>query len=506
MKSRTSTWRMATLLLVALALPLLTAAQGSPSQDQKPKHKQYKLIDLGTFGGPQSIIFGSTGPLNAGGSVTTCADTSMPDPYYPNNNPYFDLAGPDPYIEHAFLWKNGVLGDLGVLPGGTSSCGQWINDSGVVVGASANGAIDPLVGYPEVNAVRWEKGNILNLGTLGGNQSVAWAINNRGQIAGGALNTVPDSYQFGVSFPYGATQVHAFLWQQGVMMDLGTLGGPDSNPFFLNERGDVTGLSYTNSIPNPTTGIPTVDPFLWKDGQMIDLDTLGGVFGGPNGLNNRSQVIGQSDLAGDLTAHPFFWDNGVLTDLGTLGGDNGSANGINESGQVVGTADLADGTHHAFVWRKGKMTDVGTVGADPCSNGFAINASGQSVGTSTDCHGSVLHLFLWENGSIVDLSALVRPGSDLTFTDPVMINNKGEIAGTGVTSDGNLRAALLIPDGDCDNNCEDRIAASQNNASIALNPATTKVDRESPVRSVERLRNMMRQRFALPRQPAGPRD
>ena len=87
-----------------------------------------------------------------------------------------------------------------------------------------------------------------------------------------------------------------------------------------------------------------------------------------------------------------------------------------------------------------------------------------------------------------------------------MINNKGEIAGTGVTADGNVRAALLVPDGDCDNNCEDRIAASQNNQPLALNPATSKVGSESPVRSVVRLRNMMRQRFVLPRQPAPPRD
>jgi hypothetical protein len=225
MKSRTWMWMAIVYLFAALVTPVWTAGQNNPSQN-KPRHHTYRLIDLGTFGGPQSIIFGKTGPLSAGGAVTTCADTAMPDPYYPNNNPYFDLfSGPDPYIEHAFLWKNGTLGDLGVLPSGTSSCGQWINDSGVVVGASSNGAIDPLVGYPEVNAVRWERGNILNLGTLGGNQSVAWGINNRGQIAGGALNTIPDSYQFGVFFPYGATQVHAFLWQNGRMKDLGTLGG-----------------------------------------------------------------------------------------------------------------------------------------------------------------------------------------------------------------------------------------------------------------------------------------
>ena len=506
MRSRIKTWSIAASLFTALAMPVGMAAQDTPSQSHNPRHQQYTLIDLGTFGGPQSIIFGGTGPLSGSGAVTTCADTAMPDPYYPNNNPYFNLSGPDPYIEHAFLWRDGVLNDLGTLPGGPGSCGQWVNNSGVVVGASANGAIDPLVGWPEINAVRWRNGSILNLGTLGGNESVAFAINNRGEIAGGALNTVPDSYQFGVIFPYGATQVHAFLWRDGTMKDLGTLGGPDSNALYLNETGDAAGLSYTNNIPNPTTGIPTADPFLWKDNGMIDLGTLGGVFGLSNGLNNRSQVIGQSDLAGDTTAHPFFWDRGILTDIGTLGGDNGSANGINEAGEVVGTADLADGTHHAFIWRRGRLTDVGTVGADPCSNGVTINSAGQAMGTSTDCHGNVLHLFLWENGSTVNLSALIRPGSDITLTDPVMINDRGEIAGTGVTSDGNLRAALLVPDGDCDSDCENRITASQNNASPAQNPMAMTQGSESQLTPIERIRSMMRQRHHLPGQPAAPRD
>lgn len=423
-------------------------AQNSPDQRLSPK--RYKLVDLGTLGGPSSIIFGATGPLNNSGMVTSCADKSTADPFFPNDNPYF---GGDPFVEDAFLWTGRVLKDLGTLRGGIGSCGQWISDNGEVVGASENGVFDTAGGFPSVVAVRWKHGSIQELGSLGGAESVAFAVNNAGQITGGAANTIPDNNQ-GAIFSSGATQVHTFLWQNGTMQDLGTLGGPDSQAFYINQRGEIAGLSTTNSIPNETTGIPSVDPFVWKSGHMIDLGTLGGTFGAPGAINNRGEVAGFSNLAEDIATHAFLWQRGRMTDLGTLGGDTSVGNWINDAGQAVGTADLADGSHHAFVSYRGVMTDLGTVDGDGCSNGIGINSAGLAVGTSTDCHGNVLHLFLWQNGSITDLSALIQPGSDLTFNDPVMINDRGEIAGNGVTSDGYVHAALLTPVGECEDFCE----------------------------------------------------
>jgi probable HAF family extracellular repeat protein len=477
-------------VLIALSLTSLlrvTQSQNNPATSEslpKPQHHhQYKLIDLGTFGGPASFIFGETGPLNSSGQVTSCADTADIDSYVPNGNPYF---GNDPFLQHGFLWNGSVLNDLPPLSRGRASCGQWINDLGVVVGAAEDGSIDSLSGYPAVVATRWKHGKPVPLGSLGGSNSVAWAVNNGGQIAGSAAIEATDNFGPGIFWNDG-NQVHATLWHHGTLRDLGTLGGPDSQGFLINDRGEVVGLSYTNYEVNPVTGWPDLRPFLWKDGHMIDLGSLGGGSGSPSAVNNRSEVAGFSNLAGDTTSHPFLWRRGKLLDLGTLGGDNGVANWIGDSGEVVGTADLKDGTHHAFVWR-GKMIDIGTVDSDPCSNGVTINSLGQAAGTSTDCRGNVQHLFLWEHGSIVNLSALVRPGADLVFNDPVMINDRGEIAGNGVMPDGTPHAALLVPDGECDDACDARLAtAGALTASQVRNHEMT-----SPLSPAERLRRFAR--------------
>ena len=457
------------------------AQEGDGPQNHNPKHHHYKLIDLGTFGGAQSnFVPGSgndinpfTSAVNNRGTGAGYADTSTPDPFAPN------FCFENCNVVRAFqAGKSGHLTDLGVLPGGASSAPLWISENGLIAGLSENGKTDPLyAGLPEVHAVLWQHGKITDLGTLGGGyESEANAVNSAGQVVGAALNTVPDPNSMAVGtywlwgVPYGY-QTRAFIWEKGVMRDLGTLpGGTDAQAILINEKGQVVGYSYTSSSPTTTACAPAASvgfasfplatgSFIWdEENGMVDLGGLGGTCTLANDLNNQGQVIGMSYLAGDQSAHAFLWEHGALRDLGgTLGGDFTGAFVMNAEGEAVGYADLSGNTvFHATLWKHvGDMTDLGTVGSDQCSYATGINASGQVVGGSIpDCSniGPNNRAFLWEDGSIVDLNTLIPSGSGLFLQSTITINDRGEIAGNGADASGNGHAFLLIP---CDSYHQD---------------------------------------------------
>ena len=463
MKSRTTTCITAMTFFAALAIPVRLAAQ---AEQQSKQQRRYKLIDFGTFGGPSSYLEIDNGEngatnqvVNNKGMVAGWGDTATPDPHAPFCfNPYAS----DCFLVHAFQWRSGATTDLGVLPGGDNSTAAWISDAGLIAGQAQNGSVDPLIpGFPEVRAVLWRGGKIIDLGTLGGNESSAFSVNDRGQVVGVAVNTIPDPFSF------LATQLRAFLWENGAMQDLGTLGGPEGWALFINEHGQVAGLSLTNFTPNPTTGFPTQDPFLWEKGTMLDLGTLGGTVGSPTGLNNQGQVVGSSNLAGDTTFHPFLWmKTGGIQDLGTFGGNFGAANAINEAGEVVGLAtNTGDQAVFAFLWRHGVLGNLGALNGDDCSVAKHINSSRQIVGLSFSCSGGPRKASLWENGDPgIDLNTFVPRGSDLKLTEADFINNRGEIAGAGVLPTGDTHAFLLIPCEGDDDGCQ-----GENPASAAQN-------------------------------------
>jgi probable HAF family extracellular repeat protein len=226
MKSRILTCVTLMTLFATLAVSLFAAAQG---QTQPFRH--YKLIDFGTFGGPNSSVREPDQgfqAINNQGIVVGGADTAKPDPNFLNNNGFFPVDG---FILHAFQWQKRGLTDLGALPGGNNSFAVWISANGLIAGASENGVVDPEFGVPQADAVLWKDGKIINIATAANFTAVfpaarfsgANAVNNRGQVVGNTVNITDQCEAFSQPFCQ-----RAFLWQNGLIQDLGTLGGPVS--------------------------------------------------------------------------------------------------------------------------------------------------------------------------------------------------------------------------------------------------------------------------------------
>lgn len=199
------------------------------------------------------------------------------------------------------------------------------------------------------------------------------------------------------------------------VVDLGTLGGCCSQAAAINDRGEVVGDSNVGlGVGGPSHA------FLWSHGDMIDLGTLGGVDSAATDINDRGEVVGVSALP-DGARHAVLWRHGSPTDLGTLGGSFSFATAMNDAGQVVGFSTTAPGSFelHAFSWRAGTMTDLGLL-----DGGFAraydVNDRGQVVGDSAvDAMNSVP--VRWQRDRMIGLSTDFGQGS--------AINDRGQVTG-----------------------------------------------------------------------------
>jgi probable HAF family extracellular repeat protein len=460
--------------IAAFALAVLaSSAQRSLSLEARAPLEQgvrYKLIDLGSLGGPNSYLpyyyvddASTPQAIAADGAFVGWADTAVPDPYAATNTCFFDC-----WVNRAFRWKDGVRTPLPALPGppGLSAASTWMSRNGLMVGFSENGIIDPNIAAPAFHAVLWRNDQIVDLEALpGGYESEALAVNSRGEVVGFSSNAMPD----GNSLQSVATQTRAFIWHDGVMQDLGTLGGTDAQASYINDRGQVIGESYTaDSGPKPAVGCIvgaplTTHAFFWEKDRMTDLLTLGGSCTQAYGINNRGQVIGQSSLPGDTESHPFVWEHGTMTDLHTLGGSYGFAAWLSDAGDVVGSSST-QGTQDlvAFYWKSGPIENLGTLIGNVCSVADAVNSQGLVVGGSglsaaaffPACTDAVEHAVLWQNGRILDLNAFVPPDSDLTLNEAVFINDSGEISGFGTLPNGDTHDFLLVPCREGEEGCE----------------------------------------------------
>jgi probable HAF family extracellular repeat protein len=142
-------------------------------------------------------------------------------------------------------------------------------------------------------------------------------------------------------------------------VDLGTLGGPSvgrsSEAHAINPAGDIVGWG----TPTGTFGLFGVHAILWRDGQLLDLGTLGGTLSRARGINPSGVIVGSATIRGDFFFHAFRWENGVMTDLGTHPGDPSSdAFGISPDGRIVGRSQRSAGVGHAVLWQGGEVVDL----------------------------------------------------------------------------------------------------------------------------------------------------
>jgi probable HAF family extracellular repeat protein len=344
----------ASFLILVAALLLI----GAPLRAQP----RYQVIDLGTLGGNSSFALDVNIKRQVTGNART-GTTTLP--------------------LLAYLWDDGVITNIGVLPGSNNfSRGYGINDLEIIVGESDNNAS---------MAFRWEDGAMSNLGTLNpaGGGGVAHGINNRDQIVGGSSNGL---------------NVRPFLYEKGVMRDLGTA------------------LGTVNS------------------------------FGRAWAINEHGVIAGVSRNASDSASQATLWSGGIagtIRNLGSLGDGNrfSEAFAVSNKGWAVGYSIVSGSTEHAFLWREGMgMQDLGTLGFNH-SRATDVNSDGQVVGfasTFANFPSFGGAGFIWENGTATDLNKLIPPDSGWSLLSAEGINENGDIVGFGTFS-GQTRAFLLTP-------------------------------------------------------------
>lgn len=323
-------------------------------------------------------------------------------------------------------------------------------------GISNSGLIAGFVNRPG-NATRvaalWHRGVLDTLGTLGGpNSVVQWpGISNNGIVAGIGETAEPDplgeQWSCTAFLPSLTGKIClGFVWQDGVMTALPTLGGHQGFAAGVNNSGQVVGWAET-PVHDPTCNAPQVLQFravLWepKKGRMRELPPLpGDSTSAATAINDPGQVVGISgecDIAvGQLSArHSVLWENGTVINIGDLGGDAWhTPMDINAAGDVVGFSNPRgvvgiDFAPHAFLWtRAGGIRDLGTLPGDASSQAVGINSRGQIVGVST---GAANRAFLYENGVMKALKDLVDPAFPDQLIVAQHINDAGVIVGRAV--------------------------------------------------------------------------
>lgn len=252
----------------------------------------------------------------------------------------------------------------------------------------------------------------VDLGGLGGNQTFPSVINDRGHVAGQSETATGD--------------YHAFLWRNGTMIDLGiNPGGTFSSAGGMNERGQVVVYGDT------ATGSAA---FVWKAGvrTAIPAPGIGQVRAGA--INEAGTVIGSDVDAADRQIG-FLWRNGTRTDLGTL-----VPALINDAGTVVGTVAQADGSHRVVRWVKGVRTNLGTIGAPGYGAPYLVDLTERGDVAAYAATDAGFRAYVRRAGAASWRALPGLPGA--TDVRVSGINEDGLAVGTSNTGPGTLQRAV----------------------------------------------------------------
>jgi probable HAF family extracellular repeat protein len=395
------------------------------------------------------------------------------------------------------------------LGGGPFSQANIITNNGLIAGLApaADGA---------QHAALWRSGLKLDIGAhgLGGPNNAAFGANDRGEAGGLAESSAPDPNHENFCAYGTGLKCLAFVWQNGVMTALPTLGGNNGQGGPINNRGEMIGIAETatydsecptgGSVSGPGPQVLDFEAAVWgPNGDIRELRPLSGDSVGMGfWINDNGQAVGASGSCANTvlppiaaSRHAVLWEkDGSVIDLGNLGGTGNpalpgvgnAAIAINNRTQVAGVSALSGNTvAHAFLWtRETGMRDLGTLPGDVDSAGLGISDQGEVVGPSVDAAAN-LRAYLWKDGAMTDLNTLIPDTSPLFLLLASSINSRGEIGGFGVQKSApyEIHAFLLTPSQDS----PDRRLAS---------PVSPKGSREDGALTLpENVRALIRQRL-----------
>ena len=322
-------------------------------------------------------------------------------------------------VSRAALYEAGRMRPLGTL-GGTNAYATALNDHGQVVGAS-----EFRPGDATTHAFRWTRGaGMTDLDPDGSADSVATAINNNGHVVGRAW--------FSES---GQTARHAFRWTpRNGLLDL-TPGASVSGAFDINDAGTVVGFV---GIPN---GDPEGWPWRWTQEEgLAPLTTFSSRGSAATDINAAGQITGTSVFSTGGRDHAFFWSQpSGIVDLGSGRADTSAAGRINDKGLVIGVVGDPFVAVRPMAWtRSSGLVEFAGTGNTVEGVPRDVNNAGQVVGDLDD------RAFIWtRGGGVVDLNTRVKgapPG--LVLRSARSISDGGSIVAFA-----NTGLVLLVPRG-----------------------------------------------------------